>query len=161
MFVFKSRALALIAVLSVSLTACQKVSIPRVSSNVGDVNDFSSDFVMHYLDSDPKTFATSQGVLRQVASPGCIQRMTKAGVLVKNAKEMKAKTAQLAKKRIPDVFEITSVEQGDVTPGGLIAVTVRGELQKATGKPISCAYKLLLGVRKDNGKLAVVTITKL
>lgn len=87
--------------------------------------------------------------------------MMKAGVLAKNAKELKAKTAQLSKKGQPDVVDVQQVEQGDVTANGLIPVVVKGELQKSVGKPTPFAYRLLLGIRKDNGKLAVVTITKI
>lgn len=156
-----SRSLAAVCLLAVSLSACQKVSVPRVSSTVGNVNEVSSDFVAHYLDTDAKSYASSQSILKQVASPGCVQSMLKGGVLAKNPKELKAKTAQLAKKRYADVVDVQKVEPGDVTANGLIPVVVRGELLKSVGKPTPFAYKLLLGVRKDNGKLAVVTITKL
>lgn len=147
-------------VIAVTLTACQQISVPRVKSNVGNVNEVCSDFVTHYLDNDPKTYENSQKVLRQVASPGCVQSMVKAGVLAKNLKELKARTVKFAKSKTPDAVEIKRVEQGDVTSNGLIPVTVTGELQKPLGKATPFVYKLLLGIRKDNGKLAVVTITK-
>lgn len=155
------RPLAVASIFMVCLSACQQVSVPRVSSAVGNVNEVSSDFVTHYLDTDAKSLASSQSILKQVASPGCIQSMMKAGVLAKNAKELKAKTARLSKKGQPDVVDVQQVEQGDVTANGLIPVVVKGELQKSVGKPTPFAYRLLLGIRKDNGKLAVVTITKI
>lgn len=142
------------------LTSCQQVSVPRVSSSVGNVEEVCTDFVTHYLDNDAKTYETSQKVLRQVASPGCIQSMQRAGVLAKNLKELKARVIKFSKNKTPDTVDVKQVTQGDVTANGLIPVTVTGEVRKAAGKTVSFAYKLLLGVRKDNGKLAVVTITK-
>jgi hypothetical protein len=86
--------------------------------------------------------------------------MQKAGVLAKNLKELKARVIKFSKNKTPDTIDVKQVMQGDVTANGLIPVTVTGEVRKAAGKTASFAYKLLLGVRKDNGKLAVVTITK-
>lgn len=150
----------LVAVLfAASLAACQKVSISRVNSKAGNVEQTCKDFVTHYLDTDAKTYASSQAELKQDASPGLIQTMKKAGLLAKNDKELKAKVAQLAKKKVKDSVAIDKVDIGDVGANGLIPATVSGILTKGD-RPESFAYKLSLGIRKDNGKLAVVTITK-
>lgn len=145
--------------LGVSLSGCQKVSVPRVSSKFGNVEEVSSKFVMHYLDTDPKTFASSQAQLKQDASPGLIQTMQKAGVLAKDDKAMKAKQSQLAKRKDKESVAVQKVEVGEVAQSGLIPVRVSGEIQKsASSTPFT--YTLGLGIRKDNNKLAVVTITK-
>jgi hypothetical protein len=156
----KSLAAVLLAVwFAATLTGCQKVSISRVSSKAGNVDQTCRDFVTHYLDTDAKTYASSQAELKQDASPGLIQTMKKAGVLAKNEKELKAKIAQLAKRKVKDTIAIDKVEIGDVAANGLIPATVSGVLTKGE-RPESFAYKLSLGIRKDNGKLAIVTITK-
>lgn len=145
--------------LGVSLSGCQKVSVPRVSSKFGNVEEVSSKFVTHYLDTDSKTYASSQAQLKQDASPGLIQSMKKAGVLAKDDKAMKAKQAQLAKRKDKESVVVQKVEVGDVAQNGLIPVRVSGEIQKSSAStPFS--YTLGLGIRKDNDKLAVVTITK-
>ncbi len=151
---------ALSAVLSAPLSGCQKVSVPRVSSQVGDVEDTCKDFVMHYLDTDVRTYASSQAVLKKSASPGCVNAMMKGGVLAKNPKELKARTAQLAKNKTPATVVVKKVEVGDVSGNGLIPVTVGGVTQRGSAST-PFEYKLTLGVRRDNGKLAVVTITKM
>lgn len=148
------------AIVSAPLSGCQKVSVPRVSSQVGDVDETCKDFVTHYLDTDPRTFASSQTVLKNNASPGCINAMMKAGVLAKSPKELKAKTAQLAKNKVPATVVVRKVQILDVSANGLIPVTVEGVTQKGTAAT-PFQYKLTLGLRKDNGKLAVVTITKM
>lgn len=146
-------------VLGASLSGCQKVSVPRVSSKFGNVEEVSSKFVLHYLDTDAKTYATSQAQLKQDASPGLIQSMKKAGVLAKDDKAMKAKQAQLAKRKGKESIVVQKVEVGEVAQSGLIPVRVSGEIQKsAASTPFT--YTLGLGIRKDNNKLAVVTITK-
>ncbi|MBA3993318.1 MAG: hypothetical protein C0469_07305 [Cyanobacteria bacterium DS2.3.42] len=156
---------SLIAVLvafsfAATLSGCQKVSVSRVSSKFGNVDQMCSEFVSHYLDSDSKTYASSQAKLRQDATPSLIKTMKNAGVLAKNDKELKVKTAQLAKIKVKPTVEIQKVEEGDLAPGGLIQATVTGEIKKGE-RPESFAYKLTLGLRKDTGKLVVVTITKL
>ncbi len=142
-----------------ALAGCQKVSISRVSSKAGNVDETCKDFVTHYLDTDAKTYASSQAELKQDSSPGLIQTMKKAGVLAKNDKELKVKIAQLSKRKVKDTVAIDKVEIGDVAANGLIPATVSGVLTKGE-RPESFAYKLSLGIRKDNGKLAVVTIVK-
>lgn len=145
--------------LAASLAGCQKVSISRVSSKAGNVDQTCKDFVSHYLDTDAATYALSQAQLKQDASPGLVQTMKKAGVLAKNDKDLKAKIAQLAKRKVKDKVEVENVNIGDVAANGLIPATVTGVLRKGD-RPESFAYKLSLGIRKDNGKLAVVTIAK-
>lgn len=86
--------------------------------------------------------------------------MKNAGVLAKSEKELKAKAAQLAKRKVKESVEIQKVEEGDLAPGGLIQATVTGEIKKGD-RPESFVYKLTLGLRKDTGKLVVVAITKL
>jgi hypothetical protein len=146
-------------VLGASLSGCQKVSVPRVSSKFGNVEEVSSNFVSHYLNTDPKTYATSQAQLKQDASPGLIQSMKKAGVLAKDDKAMKAKQAQLAKRKDKETVTVQKVEVGEVAQSGLIPVRVSGEIRKSSAST-PFAYTLGLGIRKDNNKLAVVTITK-
>ncbi len=145
---------------AVSLMGCQKVSVSRVSSKFGNVDKICGDFVLHYLDTDSKTYASSQAKLKQDATPGLIQTMKKAGVLAKNDKELKAKVTQLAKRKVKETVTVQKVEEGDLAPGGLIQATVTGETMRGD-RPESFAYKLTLGLRKDTGKLVVVTITKL
>ena len=145
--------------MAASLAGCQKVSISRVNSKAGNVEQTCKDFVSHYMDTDAATYASSQAELKQDASPGLVQTMKKAGVLAKNDKELKAKIAQLAKRKVKDTVSVESVNIGDVAANGLIPATVTGLLKKGE-RAESFAYKLSLGIRKDNGKLAVVTITK-
>jgi hypothetical protein len=157
----KSLIALLVAVsFAATLSGCQKVSVSRVSSKFGNVDQMCSEFVSHYLDSDSKTYASSQAKLKQDATPSLIKTMRNAGVLAKNDKELKAKTAQLAKRKVKETVEIQKVEEGDLAPGGLIQATVTGEIKKGD-RPESFAYNLTLGLRKDTGKLVVVTITKL
>lgn len=144
---------------SVTLSSCQKVSLSRVSSKYGNVQDISTKFVSHYLDTDSKTFANSQASLKQDASPGLIQTMKKNGVLAKDDKALKAKTAQLAKRKGKESVMVKEVKEGDVGSNGLMQAIVTGEIQKSTGA-VPFTYVLGLGIRKDTNKLAVVTITK-
>jgi len=133
--------------------------VPRVSSKFGNVEEVSSKFVSHYLDNDAKTYFASQTQLKQDASPGLIAAMKKTGVLAKDDKAMKAKQSQLAKRKEKESVVVQKVEVGEVSQSGLIQAKVTGEIQKSSGaKPF--AYLLGLGIRKDNNKLAVVTITR-
>ncbi len=144
---------------AVSIQGCQKVSVPRVNSKFGNVDEICTNFVMHYLDTDGKTFASSQAQLKQDSSPGLIQTMKKSGVLAKDDKAMKAKLTQLAKRKGKETVVVQKVEEGEVSPNGLIQAKVTGEIQKGSAAT-PFAYVLGLGIRKDNNKLAVVTITK-
>ena len=85
--------------------------------------------------------------------------MKKSGVLAKDDKAMKAKLTQLAKRKGKETVVVQKVEEGEVSPNGLIQAKVTGEIQKGSAAT-PFAYVLGLGIRKDNNKLAVVTITK-
>lgn len=158
---FKICAIALSATItfSIGLSGCQKVSVPRVSSKFGNVDQISSDFVLHYLDTDPSTYPISQAQLKMVASPGLIGSMKKSGVLAKDDKAMRARVTQFSKRKLKETVAVDKVEEGEVAANGLIPVRVTGHIQKVSGST-PFTYLLGLGIRKDTNKLAVVTITK-
>lgn len=139
------------------LASCQKVSVPRVSSKVGDVSEFAKTFTTHYLDNNYQTYESSQTALKQEASPGLLQALQKSGAVPKSDKDVKAKAQVLAKKKQTSSVNVKEVKQGDVDANGLVQVNVQGEITGAGARPFNLTYGI--GIRKDNNKLAVVTVS--
>lgn len=143
--------------LPLALASCQKVSVPRVSSKYGDMNEFARQFTQHYLDSNYQTYASSQAALKNEASPGLYEALKKNGLVPKNDKEMKNKLAQLTKKKQTSEVVVDDVKAGDVNAQSLAQVEVKGKVTGAGARPFDLTYGI--GIRKDSNRLAVVTIS--
>ncbi len=63
--------------------------------------------------------------------------MKNAGVLAKSDKELKAKTAQLAKRKIKETVEIQKVEEGDLRPADLFRRLPKVRARRETDPKVS------------------------
>lgn len=139
------------------MSACQKVSVPRVSSKYGNVTEFARQFTSHYLDSSYQTYSQSQAALKQETSPGLYDALKKSGTVPKTDKDLKQKTNALAKAKQTSTVVIEEVKAGDVNSNNLVEVSVKGKVTGAQARNFNLVYGI--GIRKDTEKLAVVTIS--
>lgn len=150
--------LLLVAVLlPLSLTSCQKVSVPRVSSKYGNMPEFAKTFTQHYLDNNYQTYASSQAAVKSETSPGLYEALKKNGLVPKSDKELKARLGQMAKKKQTSAVVVDQVNAGDVNQQNLALVEVKGQVTGAGARPFNLTYGI--GIRKDNNRLAIVTIS--